>query len=169
MLIFESAKVYSDFLIASLNARSFIHQKAGIICSTSSELLLLYNVISELYVLCFYSFYWNDHYQIFSLQDVRTYFSTVLKFSANMTSKIVKVNGKSRGMHLILWRICSLFHCFNKNLSFTKVYFLNFCKNFFLVRVSGREGFCSQSNKGMSQIKKRLTEIVETEENFHFF
>ena len=56
-----------------------------------------------------------------------------------------------------------------KNLSFTKVYFLNFCKNFFLVRVSGREGFCSQSNKEMSQIKKRLTEIVETEENFHFF
>ena len=72
-------------------------------------------------------------------------------------------------MHLILWRICSLFHCFNKNLSFTKVYFLNFCKIFFLDRVSGREGFCSQSNKEMSQIKKRLTEIVETEENFHFF
>ena len=131
MLIFESAKVYSDFLIASLNARSFIHQKAGIICSASSELLLLQNVISELYVLCFYSFYWNDHYQIFSLQDVRTYFSTVLKLSANMTLKIVKVNGKRRGMHLILWRICSLFHCFNKKFVIHKSLFLKFLQKFF--------------------------------------
>ena len=57
----------------------------------------------------FFNFlYWNDNYQLF-LQDVVTYFSTVLKFIAIMKSKIVKVNGKRRGMYLLLWRICGYY------------------------------------------------------------
>ena len=86
-------------------------------------------------------------------------FSAELNISANMKSKIVKVNGKRRWMHLNLWRICCYYldlidhlfglrNCFyflfaiifsaqftvilvkrenfNKNLLFTKGYFLNF-------------------------------------------
>ena len=50
-------------------------------------------------------FCWKDSYKHFFLK-CHNIFSTELNISATMKSKIVKVNGKRRWMHLILWRIC---------------------------------------------------------------
>ena len=54
---------------------------------------------------CDLFFCWKDSYKHFFLK-CHNIFSTELNISATMKSKIVKVNGKRRWMHLILWRIC---------------------------------------------------------------
>ena len=98
--------------------------------------------------LSFYSFCWSDNYLLFSRQDVE-------HFSTTWDRRLWRWIGRGEECIWFYGQFAVYFTKFQQKLVIHNSLFLKFLRIFFLARVSGREGFCSQSNKGMSQIPRK--------------